>query len=64
MYRFYLKVFGCPMRAIEAERVRRYLLANNCVAVPREKADIIGVFGCSIIYATDNLTLEYKKHTQ
>lgn len=61
MFKFYIRVFGCPMRAIEAERLKRYFIANGGKSVERKKADIVAVFGCSIIKATDKVTLAYLK---
>lgn len=59
MYRFYIRVFGCPVRGIEAERVRQYFLANHCRESSLKNAEIIGVFGCSVINATEKTTLEF-----
>jgi tRNA A37 methylthiotransferase MiaB len=59
MFSFFIKVFGCPMRAIEAEKLKNYFIANGGKSAKRTDADILGIFGCSIIHATDTVTLEY-----
>jgi tRNA-2-methylthio-N6-dimethylallyladenosine synthase len=59
MFKFFIRVFGCPMRGIEAQKVKHYFEANHGLESSREEADVIAVFSCSIIKATDDITLEY-----
>jgi len=47
------------MRGIEAEKLHRYFLANRGRPSTLKNADIVCVFGCSIIFATDKTTLQY-----
>lgn len=61
MFAYFIKVFGCTMRGIEAEKVHRYFIANGGKPSKLTEAEIICVFGCSIIYATDKTTLHFIK---
>ncbi|MFO7880035.1 MAG: radical SAM protein [Bacteroidota bacterium] len=63
MFRYFIKVFGCPMRGVEAERVHRYFKANGGKPADREKADVIMIFGCSIVETTNAITMDYIKAT-
>ena len=61
MNKFYIKVFGCTMRGIEAQKLHRWFLANGARPSELKNADVVCVFGCSIIYATDKTTLQFIK---
>lgn len=61
MFNYYIKVFGCAMRGIEAEKLDRYFSANGGRSSDVKNADVVCVFGCSIIYATDKTTLQFIK---
>lgn len=61
MFKYFIKVFGCPMRGVEAERVNRYFSANGGSKSPRGKADIVIIFGCSIVELNNSITMEYIK---
>ena len=63
MFKFYIKVFGCPMRGVEAERVKRYFKANGGKPATKKKADVIVIFGCSIVETTNAITMDYIKAT-
>jgi len=60
MKKYYLEVLGCPMRAIEAQRLSDYFDANGLHKSERkEDADLIAIFTCSVVDDTENRTIEH-----
>jgi len=60
MRKFYIEVLGRPMRAIEAQRLSNYFIANGLTKVDsKEEADLAAVFTCSVVDDTENRTIEH-----
>lgn len=60
MKKYFVDVLGCPMRAIEAERLSNYFNANGLQKVDdKTDADLIAIFTCSVVDDTENKTIDY-----
>ena len=57
--KFFIEILGCPMRAIEAQRLTDYFITNNLESANMAEADIVVVFTCSVVDDTENRTLSF-----
>ncbi len=60
MKKFYIEILGCPMRAIEGQRLRNYFFKNGFEEVKvKEQADLIAVFTCSVVDDTEQRSISF-----
>jgi MiaB/RimO family radical SAM methylthiotransferase len=58
MKKFYIEMLGCPMRAVEGQRLKRYFIMNGFKEVMnKEQADLVAVFTCSVVDETEATTI-------
>ncbi len=60
MKKFYIEILGCPMRAIEGQRLRNYFVKNGFKEVKAmDQADLIAVFTCSVVDDTEKRSIDF-----